>query len=216
MGGDMYLIRGIVIGVIFGVPAGVIGIMTVQRTLEHGFAAGIATGFGSTAADLLYGCIGVCGLTAVSDRLMSWEWLIRLLGGALIAVFGVRTLRAGTLRAAAMEQNADSSETEVSGRRRSLFLFGSSFLVALTNPATILAFLTAFASSGLLGGVTAGQGACLLGGLALGTGGWWIFLAGITCVLRRKINGGLFRTLNKVLGGLMVAFGIGAAAGGIL
>ena len=56
----------------------------------------------------------------------------------------------------------------------------------------------------------------LLGGLALGTGGWWIFLAGITCVLRRKINGGLFGTLNKVLGGLMVAFGIGAAAGGIL
>ena len=52
-----YLIRGILIGLIFGVPAGAIGALTIQRTLRDGFAAGLATGLGSSAADLLYLCV---------------------------------------------------------------------------------------------------------------------------------------------------------------
>lgn len=222
MGDYMYLARGLFIGLIFGVPAGVIGVMTIQRTLEHGFSAGIVTGFGSMAADLIYGCIGVCGLTAISDVLLSWEWLIRLLGGVLIAVFGILTFRK-----TAGEQTAKFPDMMVHkkgrSRRRSAckkerysLLFGSSFLVAITNPATILAFITAFASFGLLGGVTIGQGCYLLCGLALGTGGWWIFLAGITSAFRKKISGRIYGVLNKILGGLMLLFGIGAAAGGIL
>ena len=34
---ENYLIRGFLIGLIFGVPAGVIGALTIQRTLRGGF-----------------------------------------------------------------------------------------------------------------------------------------------------------------------------------
>lgn len=222
MGDAMYLVRGLLIGMIFGVPAGVIGIMTIQRTLEHGFLAGVATGFGSMAADLVYGCIGVCGLTAVSDMLLSWEWLIRLLGGILIAAFGVMTFRKAAASQAAVSIEVPAHKKGRSRRRSPArlqqypLLFASSFLVAITNPATILAFITAFASFGILGGVTIGQGCYLLWGLALGTGCWWIFLAGLISVFRRKISGRIYGVLNKILGGLMVVFGVGAAAGGFL
>lgn len=211
MSDSMYLARGFLIGMIFGVPAGVIGIMTIQRTLERGFAAGVLTGFGSTAADLVYGCIGICGLTAVSDLLLSWEWLIRLSGGILITAFGVMTFRKGAEKMAIPKGSATEKTS-----RGLLLLFLSSFLAAITNPATILAFITAFASFGILRGVTVIQGCHLLCGLAIGTGSWWIFLAGITSLLRRKISGQIFRILNQVLGILMTLFGIGAAAGGIL
>mgnify|MGYP005761332149 CR=1 FL=1 len=93
MEAGMYLARGLFIGLIFGVPAGVIGVLTIKRTLEHGFWAGTVTGFGSAAADLIYGCIGVCGLTAVSDRLISLEQPIRVCGGAAIGLYGLMTLR---------------------------------------------------------------------------------------------------------------------------
>ena len=53
---ENYLIRGLLIGLIFGVPAGAIGALTIQRTLNGGFSAGLTTGLGSSAADLLYAC----------------------------------------------------------------------------------------------------------------------------------------------------------------
>ena len=201
MGDAMYLVRGLLIGMIFGVPAGVIGIMTIQRTLEHGFLAGVATGFGSMAADLVYGCIGVCGLTAVSDMLLSWEWLIRLLGGILIAAFGVMTFRKVAASQAAVSIEVPAHKKGRSRRR---------------SPARLQQYPLLFASFGILGGVTIGQGCYLLWGLALGTGCWWIFLAGLISVFRRKISGRIYGALNKILGGLMVVFGVGAAARGFL
>ena len=79
---ESYLIRGILIGLIFGVPAGAIGALTIQRTLRDGFAAGLATGFGSSAADLLYSCVGVFGITLVSDFLTRHQCPVSLLGGS--------------------------------------------------------------------------------------------------------------------------------------
>lgn len=64
-----YLVRGLMIGLIFGVPAGAIGALTIQRTLSNGFSAGLVTGLGSSAADLLYACVGVFGMTLVSGFL---------------------------------------------------------------------------------------------------------------------------------------------------
>ncbi len=56
-----YFLRGLLIGLVFGVPAGAIGALTIQRTLEKGFFSGLITGAGSSAADLIYSCVGVCG-----------------------------------------------------------------------------------------------------------------------------------------------------------
>ena len=58
-----YLLKGIFIGLFFGVPVGAVGVMTVQRTFDHGFHAGFITGLGSSVADCLYACISGFGLT---------------------------------------------------------------------------------------------------------------------------------------------------------
>ena len=49
---ESYLIRGLLIGLIFGVPAGAIGALTIQRALNSGFTAGLMTGLGSSAAEI--------------------------------------------------------------------------------------------------------------------------------------------------------------------
>lgn len=66
-----YLIKGLLIGLVFGVPAGAIGALTVERTLAHGFGANFTTGLGSSAADVLYACVGVFGPTIISDFLLA-------------------------------------------------------------------------------------------------------------------------------------------------
>ena len=78
----VYFFRGLLIGLIFGVPAGAIGVLTIQRTLEKGFFAGLVTGTGSSAADLIYSCAGVFGITIISDLLSAYQFIIRVIGGA--------------------------------------------------------------------------------------------------------------------------------------
>ena len=43
-----YLLRGILIGILFGLPVGAIGALTVQRTWSLGAKAGLLTGLGLT------------------------------------------------------------------------------------------------------------------------------------------------------------------------
>ena len=74
-------IKGILIGLIFGVPVGAVGAMTVQRTWEHGIKAGLLTGMGSSVADCIYAAIGAFGLTIISDFLLQYQGAIHLVGG---------------------------------------------------------------------------------------------------------------------------------------
>lgn len=41
-----YFLRGILIGMVFGIPAGTVGALTVQRTYRYGRRAGLLTGLG--------------------------------------------------------------------------------------------------------------------------------------------------------------------------
>lgn len=78
MGG--FLVRGILIGLLFGIPVGAVGTLTVQRTFRYGFAAGLKTGMGSSAADCLYAACGAFGLTLLSDFLLKYQTAIRIAG----------------------------------------------------------------------------------------------------------------------------------------
>lgn len=56
-----FLFRGVLIRLLFGVPAGAVGAMTAQRTWNYGIKAGLLTGLGSSVADCIYACIGAFG-----------------------------------------------------------------------------------------------------------------------------------------------------------
>lgn len=60
----LFLLKGILIGLLFGVPVGAVGTMTIQRSLEHGVKAGLITGLGSSAATVLNGALLVLGVLA--------------------------------------------------------------------------------------------------------------------------------------------------------
>ena len=65
-----YLLRGVMVGVLFGIPAGAVGALVVQRTWSGGIWAGLLTGLGASAADCCYAPIGVFGLTVLSEFLL--------------------------------------------------------------------------------------------------------------------------------------------------
>ena len=54
-----YLLRGVMVGVLFGLPVGAVGALVVQRTWSGGIRAGLLTGLGSSAADCCYAAVGM-------------------------------------------------------------------------------------------------------------------------------------------------------------
>ena len=73
-----YLLRGILIGLLFGLPVGAVGTMTVQHTLSSGIKAGLFTGLGSSVADCFYAAVGVFGITLISDFLLKYQVIINI------------------------------------------------------------------------------------------------------------------------------------------
>ena len=67
--------KGIVIGLSIAAPVGPIGLLCIQRSLNHGALAGLATGMGAALADGVYGMVAAFGLASVSpgSRRSQWE-----------------------------------------------------------------------------------------------------------------------------------------------
>lgn len=190
-----YFLRGLLIALVFGVPAGAIGALTIQRTLEKGFFAGLVTGAGSSAADLLYSCIGVFGITIISDFLIAHQSAIRIIGGFLILILAVAILRKKELSSV----QRDTKGTPV-------FYFLSSFSAAILNPATILSFMVAFTAFGIDGNLEIHRGLALIAGILTGTLCWWSVLSGVVAYFRKKVTKHIYKWLNRILGCLMTLF----------
>lgn len=192
-----YLFRGILIGLLFGVPAGAVGAMTAQRAYSSGLRAGLLTGLGSSVADCIYACVGAFGLSLISDFLLAHQTIINLLGGALILTMGLGLLL--------KKNRADTPETP-NGQRIKLFL--SSFAVGITNPAAILTFLFTFSWFGLGGGMAPLDGFRLVTGVFTGTYIWWTALSAGVVAIKKRMKRYSLRTIEKCFGVVLLGFSL--------
>jgi len=198
-------LKGLLIALVFGVPAGAIGALTIQHTIEHGFWTGLLTGLGSSAADVLYACVGVFGLTLISDFLTTHQMWISLCGGILIVLYGIFIFR---------KKVTVPDERGTSGKP--LWCFFSSFLMAILNPAAVVSFLLAFSAFGIEGTLDIVSGVSLVAGIFCGTLLWWMAISGIVSLFRKKITEKIYGRLNRILGVLLFAFGIAMCMRGIM
>ena len=190
------LLKGILIGLLFGVPVGAVGAMTVQRTWEHGIKAGLITGMGSSVADCIYAGIGAFGLTMVSDFLLEYQTVIHLVGGAIVLYLGIRLVF----------RNGEEVEVlAVSGRWR---MFLTSFAVGITNPAAILTFLFAFSWFGIAGEGMKGNSWMVVLGVFLGTYLWWGGLTATVSLARKRKRKNSFQRVNRIFGAVLSLFGV--------
>jgi len=192
------LARGLIIGFSIAAPVGPIGVLCIRRTLADGRAAGLATGMGAAAADTVYGCLAAFGLTALTGALVGGQIWIRLIGGAFLMFLGVRTFLAPP-----GGRSADAAAAGLLGA------FGSTFILTLTSPMTILSYAAVFAALGL-GTAHPGPLAAvsLVLGVFLGSTLWWLTLSGAVGLLRSKFDERRLRWVNRISGGVILAFGV--------
>jgi len=84
----------------------------------------------------------------------------------------------------------------------------ATFLLALTNPTTILSFLAVLAALGIARQRPWWQTLFLIAGIFTGSMGWWVILSRIVDRFRDAFHRSAMRTVNKVAGIAIGAFGI--------
>lgn len=204
----LYLLQGMVIGILFGFPAGAVGAMTVQRTWLYGTRAGLLTGLGSSVADCFYACVGAFGLTVISDFLLHYQSIIHGAGGCLILVMGVRMLMGKSKKIQLRESHMESQTGRSKEEHINTGLFLSSFAIGITNPAAILTFLFAFSWFEIIGNLSLIEGILLVAGVFMGTYLWWGTLTGLILWMKRKMKKIKINTINRIFGGVLSTFGI--------
>jgi len=195
------LVKGVVIGLSIAVPVGPIGILCIRRTLSQGRIIGVLSGLGAATADAFYGSIAGFGITLVSDLLIGHRTGLRLVGGGLLCIIGVRTF----LSKPASQGNSIEGNT-----RWGAYL--STLILTLTNPMTILFFAAVFAGLGVGSGsgdqyLSAG---ILVLGVFVGSGSWWLILCGFTGLLRGMFNYKRMQWLNRISGLMIIGFALAA------
>lgn len=177
--------KGLVLGVTIAAPVGPIGILCIRRTMQFGFAAGVAGGLGTAVADALYAVLVALGFATLLSGWLGENAWVRIFGAMMLLFLAWQAWNSAP---AAQEAQVDSKT--LGGT------FAATFVLTVANPATILTFLAVFAAFEVdradLGGVV-----WLVAGVFLGSLGWWIVLAGAVSALRARIDEGVARTINR-------------------
>ena len=179
--------------------------LCIQRTLSKGRLSGFASGLGAASADAVYGAIAGFSITFVSSLLLEYQTVIRICGGVLLLYLGIQSFRT----------NPSGEPSKVTATGTLCRDYGSTFLLTITNPVTILAFVGIFTGLGV--GVSGAytDAAVLVGGVFLGSTLWWLTLSVGVGLLRTRFTQSVMRRVGQLAGLVIVGFGLLALWGAI-
>jgi threonine/homoserine/homoserine lactone efflux protein len=195
----IFFLKGLIIGFAMAVPIGPLGVMCIRKTLAEGHTRGLIIGLGAATADSLFGSIAAFGLTFISDVIASQHFWLRLVGGGLLLFLGIRTFRA--------KRKDPSIPLDNKGLLRS---YVSSFVLALTNPVTIFAFVAVFAAFGLGHRLNIISACILVLGVFAGSCLWFLTLGYVATLFRKKLDSKGLRWVNRISGVLIILSGVAA------
>jgi len=191
------LLQGAVIGLSIAAPVGPIALLCIRRSLADGRLFGFVSGLGAATADAFYGAVAGFGLTFLSEALLGNKTWLRILGGLYLCYLGTRIFLAK-----AKERSIDVAPSGL------IAAYASTFLLTLTNPVTILAFLAVFAGLGITAGGDPGSAGALVGGVFLGSATWWLVLTLGIGTLRTRITPAVLIWVNRLAGAVIAGFGV--------
>lgn len=186
----------LLIGLSIAAPVGPIGLLTIQRSLENGPRAGLASGLGAASADAVYGALGAYGVSWLIGALVAARVPLALFGAAFLL-----WMAWGLVRAQPTERAATVAPARSGGQ-----YFATTFVLTLSSPATILSFIAVF---GALAGRSAvdAPGTMVLGVL-VGSALWWLFLSSVVGRLRERFDARWRRRVDFASASILAGFAL--------
>jgi threonine/homoserine/homoserine lactone efflux protein len=196
------LLKGFLIGSLIAVPVGPVAVLCLQRALNAGPRAAVASGLGVAFADSLGAAVALLGITFISSFLAAQERELRTIAALFLCLLGARLLCKRIV------------ETRESGLRREAQNLLSVFLLTFFSPATVPAFLAAFAGFGVAReSLTWAAAAALLAGVFLGSFFWWGAIGAAMILYPRRPTLLALTRVSRASGVLLVAAGLAMLGG---
>ncbi len=197
----MLFLKSLMMGLAIAAPLGPIGALCIQRTLNRGFAAGVAGGLGTALADAAYASAAAAGFATFAAVLQVISAPLGLVGGLFLLWLAWK----GWPRGASPVRAASAPDS------RGLWATtATTFALTLTNPATILSFAAIFAGLGLAKTASLGAAVTVVGGVFAGSMLWWMALSGTVALLHHRLPEGFAAWTARISSLMMAAFGIWA------
>jgi len=189
-------VQSLLIGLSIAAPVGQIGVLAIQRTVDHGRAAGLATGLGAAIADAVYGAIGAFGVTTLIAWLLGIKTWLGLFGAAFLLWLAWRIASKPVVRRSSAHPPAGTLLRYVSG----------TFVLTLANPTTILSFMAVFGA--LAGRAPAASPWTMVSGVLVGSALWWLILSTLVDLLRERFDERWQRAINLCSAALLAGLAL--------
>lgn len=195
------MIKGILIGIIASAPMGPVGVLCVQRTLNKGRWYGFVTGIGAAASDIIYALITGLGMSFIMDLITEPQTLffLRIFGSIMLLGFGIYCWRSDPTK-----------KIHISGKQKGTLVHNgvTAFFVTFSNPLIIFLFMATYAQFSFI--IPDHPLEMLLGYLCIVAGAlmWWYGLTWLIDTVRAKFDNNGIILINKIIGGLVIAFSV--------
>ncbi|GAB4391523.1 MAG: LysE family transporter [Gammaproteobacteria bacterium] len=198
------IIEAMIIGFFVALPVGPVGVLCINRAMTLGFKPAFIVGLGAATADAIYGLVAVLGVTTISVLLSREESYIKLIGGLLLCLLGIKIILEN--------RNQNLPLKKVINNTTSYF---TTLGLTLMNPATIIAFTAVFAALGLGSEhKDLGISAVIVASVFTGSLLWWLMLSFSVSMLKEKLTANFQRSLTIISGIVITVFGIIATLDG--
>jgi threonine/homoserine/homoserine lactone efflux protein len=196
-----FLFEGILIGGAVSVPLGPLGMLCVQRTVNKNWEAGLLSGLGIAIADTLYAVIAGFSLSIIIEFIRGYEFYFKIIGLLVLVLLGIYTFNSNPTKEIRKYKRRGSSYVQD---------FITTFLIALTNPLAIFAFLAIFSGYSIVLKLSQWvEALMMIAGIFIGATFWWIVLTGFTNLFRHKFTINTLEWANKIIGIGIIVIALG-------
>lgn len=196
--------RALAIGILISAPMGPIGMLVIQRTLSKGRWPAFFTGIGAALSDLAYCLLTGLGISFITDFIEAHQFLLQVIGGIVLAAFGVYLFRKNPTRA------LHTSDVQVSNNYFSDAVTG--FFLTFSNPLILFFIIGLFARFNfVLPEFDLVHYIVAYAFIFVGALGWWYLVTMLVNRLRRRFNVRSLWLINRIIGSiliLMAVFGV--------
>ena len=201
------ILSGVAMGLIAAVPIGPVNLICIRRSFAFGPLNGFVSGLGAALGDGVFAIVVGMGLTWVAQLIEGYSFVIELVGACILLYFGWHSLTAPPI---ARNLDCEVNEGAGSGGSGLVRAMASTFVLTVTNPATLVAFTAMFSG---VGGLAGGPGsyldaALVVAGVVGGSAGWWLVLTMVIGLFHARISDTAIRRINQGSGVLVGLFGL--------
>lgn len=195
------LTRGLAIGALISAPMGPIGMLVIQRTLSKGRWPAFFTGLGAAFSDLAYCLLTGLGISFITDFIEKQQFLLQIVGGIVLAAFGVFLFRKNPTRAL-HRNDVQASNTFFSDAV-------SGFFLTFSNPLILFFIIGLFARFNfVVSEFDTARYILAYAAIFAGALGWWYCVTMLVNKLRSRFNVRSLWLINRIIGSLLVAMAV--------